>query len=67
MSNCPNCINALMIGEIGEYKGYVCSRSLHINDDCQLYQKGTPRDARAELPQPPDLSEIMSGVGMKVN
>ena len=67
MSNCPYCKNALMIGEIGEYKGYVCSKSLHIKDDCQMYKKGTPRDIRAELPQPPTLEEIMTGIGMKVN
>ena len=67
MSKCPYCKNALMIGEIGEYRGYVCSKALHIKDDCTLYQNGIPRDTRAELPQPPTLEEIMTGIGIKVN
>ena len=64
MSKCPYCKNALMIGEIGEYKAYICSKSLHIKDDCQMYKKGIPRDENLKHQIPvKDLPEIQCGTG----
>lgn len=42
----------------------MCSKSLNIKSDCDMYQKGTPRDGRFNLTSSVKLKEIRSGIGM---
>lgn len=63
MSKCANCKNALFIGYVSEYAAYVCSKTLHIKENCTMHQNGTPRDASLELPNRIVLSEIQCGTG----
>lgn len=61
---CASCRNALYIGKNGWLNVYMCSKSLNIKSDCDMYQEGTPRDGRFNLTSSVNLKEIRSGIGM---
>lgn len=64
---CINCRNALYIGKNGRLNVYMCSKSLNIKSDCDMYQEGMPRDGRFSLTSSVNLKDIRSGIGTLEN
>ena len=64
---CNYCENAIYVGEIHGMKAFICSRTGNINDDCDMYDEGTPRDGRIILTSHIDFEKIRSGIGTLTN
>ena len=60
---CKSCRNAFWVGITEDgLKAYICSKRTSIEEPCQHYQRGTPRDGMFEI-KSVTLPEIQFGTG----
>ena len=66
-NRCKHCENALYIGDVYGMKAFMCATTGEIQDDCERYKEGIPRDGRIILDKHVDFDKIRSGVSALAN